>query len=222
MRLIQYLNESKVIVKDFEALRKNEKQVVKLIEGNCKPFLKEFSNPLYRGVKTGKEMFIKKDRRKDRKPKDMPPVLHELLDEVFHDIFGWYVRSEGVFVSNEKKFASSYGFPYFFFPIGKYRYVYSPEVRDLYITTRDEVFHRVRYDIEAGQEVTQRKYDIVEKAVKELYTNKKLNFMMDARKTGMEVQFDCNSYYMLYSPDPYDTEKDFMYSIVQELGFDVR
>lgn len=227
MRLIHYLNESKTIIKDFSSLRKKEKEIIKLIEGNCKPFLKEFSNPLYRGT-IDYSMFIKKTRRKDRKPKDLQKVLHETLDEIFYDLFGWYPRSEGVFVTSDPSQARSYGESFYFFPIGKYRYVYSNRVYDLYSSLNSSMFNYIRGDVVSKKEqglpgyeaITQDVYDMIEKTIKELYSNKGLNFDISGRFEG-EVQFDCNEYYLLKRFYKSQEESNFIDSVVQELGFDV-
>jgi hypothetical protein len=136
MRLQQYITEEE---------KKNIEVIWDKLTKDCKPFLKELSksmgstsqenNLFYRGVESfsGVRHNIKKKKtRTNRWPKDTPNEIHEILDDIFSQYFFWNVRSTGVFTSSSKGFAGGYGTPVIFFPIGRYRYVYSPKIKDLY------------------------------------------------------------------------------------------
>lgn len=129
MRLKQYINEAKSVDEIYEILSKD-----------CKPFINDFLKRkktfLWRGTNKRIDSIQKITPRKDRKPRDMPKELHKFLDNVFKDNFGWYVRSEGVFVASDRYFAEDFsdtgGDAYLFFPIGRYDYIWSPVIKDIY------------------------------------------------------------------------------------------
>lgn len=70
--------------------------------------------------------------RKDRVPKHSSKALHDAADNFFFAKYKWKARSESMFCSSDKFTAKSYGEPYYVFPIGKFKFLWSPEVDDLY------------------------------------------------------------------------------------------
>ena len=136
MRLKQYINEVKSYT--FEG-------ITNFLRLDCKPFLKEMRGAtrlVYRGVDRNIPDIQKMKSHMDsgRRPKDMPEDLHNDLNDLFHNEFGWYVR-DGVSTSGSIKTAKHYGVPYIFFPIGKYRYVWSSHIGDLYTEIEDAGYH---------------------------------------------------------------------------------
>lgn len=123
MRLVQYLSEGTI-----------EADILKLRD-ECSDFLKEVGDSvrLWRG--TNRRMFQGVERlvsRSDRHPKDTPPEIHDILDDLFSKRFGWKVRSSGVFVSNSMVQAMEFGSnAYRFFPVNGYKYVYNQQIYDL-------------------------------------------------------------------------------------------
>jgi hypothetical protein len=65
-----------------------------------------------------------------RSPMDMPRELHSMLNRIFKAEFHWNVR-DGVSTTG-KDTETMYGPQYLFFPIGAYKYVWSPYINDLY------------------------------------------------------------------------------------------
>jgi len=132
MRLQSYLNETidPSITKDIWT---------KLTK-DCMPFLKELKKSnsprdkfLYRGFHGGMYSEIQRKKvRADREPSDTPQAIHDRLNKAFKKKFGWNVRSEGAFATSDSQRAGGYGTPFIFFPIGKYKYIWSEEVVDLY------------------------------------------------------------------------------------------
>jgi hypothetical protein len=123
MRLKQYINEES---DDF----------IEIIKRDCKPFIDEFTSNniiLFRGTKKKIDVIERMQRRNDRRPKDLPIELHDILDKIFKKKFGWKARSQCVFASsNHIGIKVNYGTPYFFFPIGKYRYTFCKGVDDIF------------------------------------------------------------------------------------------
>lgn len=148
MKLEKYITESD------SAIIENGPRIWGILTTECRPFLKEFQKTglagkkwLYRGSdKTipsrsrGIKAFIP---RTDRRPKDMSQELHQRFDEAFNSTFKWYPRSEGVFTTSKRQVAGNYGKPYLFFPEGKYRYIWSDDVDDLYGKADDLNLHMI-------------------------------------------------------------------------------
>lgn len=77
---------------------------------------------------------IIKSVRKDRLPRDTPKQLSKLFDDMLEHKFGWRPRQSSVFAfgRTSKGATRDYGrTTYRIFPIGNFKYVWSPVVRDL-------------------------------------------------------------------------------------------
>jgi hypothetical protein len=195
MRLQRYINEAEYTLW-WDILIKN-------IKKNCKPYinaLKLFSdnNVFYRGYETGsnRNVFIKKTPRKDRKPMNTSIELHNMLDDIFEKKFGWRVRSEGVFTSGNMGDTFGYGDEYVFFPIGKFKYVFSPNVNDLFVDMEHifseyEDSHDINY-----LKSHEYKRDALEEFIDKNYVqNKNLNKALVCR----EIVWKCKEYYLVRS-----------------------
>lgn len=188
--------------------------IIKTIKNDCGPFLKEFHNMLRKGeyLYRGKDEIIdgmkKVIPRKNRRPLDTPIKLHDMLDSLFEMKFGWKARSEGVFVTTNHGTAMSYGegSSYAFFPIGKYSYIWSPSIKDLYMKLRFkkiiDVFGEINYTKFTEEEIFEHLENIIDKD----YFDKGLR-----KKTvsgpGTEAMFRCKAYYLV--DDDYYKYEDF-------------
>ncbi len=113
---------------------KQAQEIINIINTQAKPFLKEFSNPLkqgkfiYRGLTfsnfPGAKQYMIKKTRKNRKPRYIRQDVHEYLSKISKELFGWDIRTKGVFTAS-KFLAEGYGNLSVFIPLGKYKYVYS-------------------------------------------------------------------------------------------------
>lgn len=118
----------------------NFKEVLNILEDKCKPFLDEMRDakqyPLFRGAKyvTDSNMvgLYHKKSYKDRIPTDMNRDISRFFDNKFKEKLGVAIRSNGVFASKCPVVSSDYGTRYLFFPIGEYKYYWSPQISDLY------------------------------------------------------------------------------------------
>lgn len=70
--------------------------------------------------------------RKDRRPKDMPLVLHNELNDHLTKQFGIPYRSEGLFAAGNQSFAANYGKVGIVLPQGAFKFCWSPDVPDAY------------------------------------------------------------------------------------------
>ena len=217
-RFESYLNEAvdPNIVKDIW---------VKLTK-DCMPFLKELKRvqePKYRFFYRGfhgslHQEMVRKSVRTDRKPTDTPKAISKYVDDEFQKKFGWRVRSEGAFATSDRMRSSGYGTTFIFFPIGKYKYVWSEEVTDMYtylggrflkyienvfIGNDDDLVsaypHMKKEPEEAFEDYMERRRNeiignfkgTVEKAMNTFQSGN----MKSAMKSQSEVVFQCKEYY---------------------------
>ena len=128
----QFLNEAK----------QTPQQVADLIKANCQPFLKEsgFSynnmddSTLWRGVSGHIQLpaFSTQKVKTNRGPTDSSKEIHEVLDNYFKSKFGIKFRSNAVFTTGRCHVAEEYGDAFIVFPIGEYKYIWSPKILDAY------------------------------------------------------------------------------------------
>ncbi len=162
--------------------------------------------------------------RKNRKPLDTPIKLHNILDKMFQKKFGWKARSEGVFAAGKWYFSGSkdtyYGDTYLFFPIGNFKYVWSPKIDDLYEDLHWSITEFFR-DKESRKEIMAKKWndepldkyedfedfiklkekeieeDMIGKLQKIVNTYKSNNLHNVLGEGNKEMAFKCDSYYLV-------------------------
>lgn len=116
-------------------------QVAQIIVEACTPFLQQINYEadkyiLWRGL-GGKFTTISPNPvdvmtvRKDRQPVLTGANAHKLSDRYFDEKFGIKGRSATTFVTGQIKHAMSYGRPYAVFPVGEFRFLWSPNVADM-------------------------------------------------------------------------------------------
>ena len=131
MRLKHFISE-----KTTEKDQADAAEVEKIIKQDCKPFIKESKGGLlYRGVKLSKlnnNIIVKIKPRTNRKALDTPRGIQEYADLYFKHKFKWKPRSEGVFCTGKINTAANYGFPVTVWPIGTFKFVWSPDIKDFY------------------------------------------------------------------------------------------
>ena len=156
------------------------------IRENCKPFLKE-KVIMYRGSHKKIELLRKTRRRKLRKPKDTDIRVHKIAEKFFMKKFGWKPRSQGVFAVGSYSAATYYGNAYYFFPIGSYRYLWSPDKSDFYLGAPS-----MKTDLDMGH--PSRVENKLETLIK---TYKDTGLKTAVEKQTFEVMFDVDSFYLM-------------------------
>ena len=186
MRLQTYIQES-----NTDDLNK----LIPVLKKECKPYLKEckkYDDFLYRSSK--KDYDIRKLKpRVDRKPRDTPLPLHNYMDSIFKKKFGWNARSESIFATSDYMFIEEYqGNPYIFFPIGNFKFLWHPEISDIFIIFRD-------HDIIDGNDKLIGDVSDHEDTIKEFINGYKSDNLFSAMKSGNEIMIKCKEYYMVRS-----------------------
>ena len=150
MRLKQYIiNEEKTY--SFEEKTYSFEEIITLIMDKCQPVIKELlpfgynDNFLMSGRKHKNEVFIGKVR-KNRKPTDTPLEIHNLFDSMFKKRYGWKPRSNAIFCTGSIDQANDYGQPYLIFPMGKIKYIYNPNIKDLFSDVLDNGIYSIEPD----------------------------------------------------------------------------
>lgn len=125
-----------------------------ILEQKCKPFLEAINYDvdkyrLYRGSRRrdlntaipGTRMFVGPGFIENRLPKSIPVSIHRRLNDLFVNLFGVPFRN-GVYATGDYNQSTDYGTVYTFFPIGEFKYCWSPYQKDLfhYIDDRDGKF----------------------------------------------------------------------------------
>ena len=198
-----------------------------IIRRDCQPFLVETKgNILFRGSVQHIKGIKKIDPRSDRRPTDTPGWAHKMLDGAFKKKFGWNARSEGVFATRSINNAEVYGVAYEFYPIGKFKYVWSPRIDDLYDAlsfktwfnhpenlqdddfNRDNILswmHGIREWIhfeQPGRTLDMNVNELLQYVINlvvNTYIDRRLYDATKASTSGLskEVSFKCDSYYLL-------------------------
>lgn len=212
MRLKQYI------------LNESDDEIIETLKRDCKPFLRESEgNFVYRGSFRKYDGLKKLSVKIDRKPTDTPPVLHKLWNDEFKKKFGWYVRSEGFFVTGDYHLASNFGTTvYVVFPIGQFKFVWSKNYKDLTNAIRYETFEYY-LDMKYGHQSSLKKIWYKENSLQTSRTEyeewKKLNIdridkemrneaidliknytdkdFSGAIESGHEISIQCDSYYAI-------------------------
>ena len=166
---------------------------LKKIRNECSEILNiyqyTFPNGLYR-ASDSRFIFKSRTPREDRDPRDTKPEVHEVLDKVFNEIFGWKVRSEGVFTSPSFPYADIFGdYKYYIFPTNGFKYVYNK-------TGNENIYDFIR-NVFYTEGVTNETTDVLRRIIEREYTDKSLERVIQ-QSSGVEVIIKCNKYYALY------------------------
>ena len=150
------------------------------------------TNNLFRGVTSEhRPVIVKNVRLTNRKTLDTPNDLHTALNSFFTDKFGEPFRN-GLFAVNDRRAANEYvnggagGYVYIIFPFNDYKFVWSPEINDMWIA-----FKQVRslYTDEYDDDLI--KWFIEYLDSEGNYTNTNLRA---AISSSNEIMFRCDQY----------------------------
>lgn len=184
MRLEHYLTEQYIVGPVLD-------NILSKINNECKPFLKELKGAnkfLYRGTRPFDDDIEKKIVRTDRKPKLIEKELHNKLDEYTKKKFGWHMRTEGLFTTNNIRTAKNFsvdGNVVLVFPIGKFEYMYYSDVEYLYSLYDTYIIGNERDFNDITDEIDQYK------------TNKLHQYLADMYNKPSECVIHCKEYYIV-------------------------
>ena len=140
-------------------------QIKSIIEEDCKKFLDEVGGAkFYRGFRQAERYEVMPGlyhiyNTKARSPKDTKIEVSDLLDDHFEKKFGVRPRKDAVFTTKDERIPGDYGKTFLFYPIGDYRYLYNPDIVDLYHELQDlpwyldDIYWWMHYGDESGNGV---------------------------------------------------------------------
>jgi hypothetical protein len=206
MRLEKYINESSKIKIDTE----DPDKIVDILHKDCGKYInmlklhsgKMRQKMVYRGMTKTYNKVMKIFPRTDRKPLDTPKLLHDYLNKLFKEKFGWEPRTEGVMTSSRPR--SLYGKVYYFFPADGFKFIHSTDVNDLYTDLGDLLdmdFHDIDY---TNSKITSK----IKKVIDTYQQNE--NFQTVYRHSA-EIMWKCKFYYILSIKSP------FMHTVLEKL-----
>ncbi len=185
---------------------------------DCGPYLKEIQSSSPKFLISGRNSdysWFEKDVRKDRRPKDINSEIHNDIDSLFQLKFGYTPRSNSIFCTTRIDITSLYGKAYLIFPKEHFKYLWSPQIYDLFVWLEKKCNYREikRYNglYELFHEEVVAEYDgakegnvlDIERKAKERYveylqgivdTYTKTNFKA-ALNSQHEIMVNCKSYY---------------------------
>lgn len=175
----------------YNALKKNCSKYLSYIKkANNSDFYKSY---LFRGLRNSPKVirgYSKfKAKKTEREPRYISTGLHKILNDALFKIFGWKPRTEGIFTGDFQialKFAShNASNVYMFAPIGNFKYIWRPEIYNLY----------TYYDMKKYERIPDE--DRIREIQEELdeYDDKNLNRAFRAH--NMECIVKCDSYYLV-------------------------
>ena len=194
MRLKQFITEELNIG--------DPQDIIDILRKDCSDYIKYKPNNayIYRGARLPRNTLIeKKIPRTNRKPKDTPEEVHEYLNKEFKKVFGWNVRSEGVFCTSNYEETYNYGNPYSMFPSNGFKVIYSGVVNDLllyleniaHVIIQSNGFSSTWHARENWEE------KIKSINIKELYKQGGPKDIDKALYTGNEMVIKCKFYYLV-------------------------
>lgn len=191
MRLHKHLNESSKTLDDLieDSGMMPWPELEKILKKDCSKYINEVKQDrvLWRGTKDLSPFtsdITKLRPLMDRHPKDTGRAWTEAADAYFMKNFGWKPRTQGMFAIKRFSYAQDYGTPFLFFPIGNYKYVWSPNSDDFYTVSTGSRGHA---DPDDEEDFTAFMDELV-------WKDKNLKFAM----SDVEITFGVNSYYMVH------------------------
>jgi len=184
------------------AKAKDIEEIADYIIKNCQPILQIYKSTVfkfYRGLVDDPSDIIIKDVRKDREPKDTVPVISKLFDDLLFKKFKWHPRQEGLFITSNRNEAQSYGFSeelvHVIFPVGKFKYVWSPSIIDFWTEFQNRSMYDEEFD--AGRYTKSemiRKFGGIVREMFSSYTDKNIKIALNNHDKRCEVMVKCDRY----------------------------
>ena len=182
-----YLEQLDALYAETSSTEDIVKEFATMVKKRCQPFLQAIDGnvikyPMYRGLDgEAAPIVTKKMHLTNRYPKNTDQEVHDKINWFFKRKFGHPYRN-GLFCTGDVGFATDYGTLYIVFPIGKFEYLWSLEVNDLFSAV-DEIEHAM-YDED-------KEMSFMEVMNTYNYQNRRLK---DAIETGHEIMIWGRSY----------------------------
>jgi hypothetical protein len=168
-------------------------RLVTLLQQNCKPFLSQagWDHPMYRGVTRELPAVSLQQNIANRRPVNTVASLSNLADSWFVEHTGIKFRSNAVFAAGDLATARSYGTVYVMFPIGEFKFCWSPVVEDMFMMIND-LNNRVPRNTMEVPELFK-----AEMLKRMGHAGYRTDHLIEAIDSTSEIMVHCNKYYLL-------------------------
>lgn len=168
-------------------------RIFTLLQQNCKPFLSQagWQHPLWRGVSDPLPSVSIQTNRPGRTPVTTNKAISKVADDWFLANMGIRYRSNSVFTSGSHSHSGSYGNLYAVFPIGDFKFCWSPIVEDMFMMVSDIQPHINRNASDLSPAIK----EMIEKRLSE--AEYKTTDLVAATDSESEIMLYCGKYYML-------------------------
>lgn len=170
----------------------------KKIVSDCAPWFKA-NAPSHYIIWHGTSSFKKESMLIRNRPRSNPSnssiQIHNTVNRILQIKFGWLPRTEGLFVSGDRNVSSVYGKAYACYPVGDFKFVWSPDIADLFMYWKSYVAKHKHLHI---SEITRKfAYDL-ENSIEWKNTD-----IRQAITSGHEIIINASAFYLV------DTDSDF-------------
>lgn len=171
-------------------------RMLTLLQQNCKPFLTQagWDHPMYRGVDRALPEVSIHTNMGHRRPVNTSPAISKVADDWFLEKTGIKFRSNAVFVTGDFATARSYGDVFVMFPIGEFKFCWSPIVEDMFMMFSGMDSRNAQIDDLLLHRLTSALDD----------ANYQTTNLIEAIDSTSEIMVHCDKYYLL-SEDMYKT-----------------
>jgi hypothetical protein len=154
--------------------------IIKFLETiklECKPFLKEGTS-LYRGMPQAHAIGYagSKTVRVNRRPKDSGRIENDVYDIIAKDL-KLPNRSSILFGTTDIEQSSEFGFPFFIFPKGNFKYYYFKNIKDIVDQFPSGLLHVLKSEDINGISTCSELMDIFKSKLEVMYAKNKLPSM---------------------------------------------
>lgn len=211
----------KTFIKESENVKSID-DIITLVKRDCKPWLDVVANlqhgkrMIFRGITVPvSQPIITRTVRTDRKPRDSEQWIHDALDEMFEDRFGFKYRSQGLFTSPSRGTAKGYtakrgqmideGTVCMIFPKGNIDYCFSKTTKDVSWDIEASLMPDLIYTYIARKKENKEDYDPADMArddILGMIRRNEFDYVQNADieiafKKGIEIMIRCKDYYAI-------------------------
>ena len=178
------------------------------VHSDCQFFLSQINagedqNIAYRGMDKTKywetPIIIKDVRLEERKPLDSDDATHGFLNTEFTKLYGAPFRS-AMFMTGSARDTLRYGFTFQVFPVGQFKFIWSPTVNDLWVEARD-LRRTLAFPTDRDEQEMKKNEEYKAKVHKAFYDKVIASYetgnMQAALKSGKEIMCRAEQYYAI-------------------------
>ena len=191
MRLNAFVNKS-----EMDGI----KEICDMISERCIPFVNDLMkgprNTLIWSGRNKSDRWFEGQVRKNRNPLNTKSEIHKIVDSMMLKKFGFRARSNVIFCIGSERKTFDYGNSYSIWPIGKYKFVYSNEVDDLFLELGKGEYYQSMGDenTPSDEEFNRGHIKWAEKRFKKLINTYRTDSIWRGAQSMNEIMVHCDRY----------------------------